>query len=167
MADSSPDEEKLVDRSSSQRFLSVNAPTLSFFPTFPILPPAHPGQWSTSFSVPPKVFSSPSAPSTTTHPSLGNQGLRFFPYSGYLGLTPIRVEGGPSFSSRITPDLTLFGLFSRAHKARCRPPDAPGHQPHNFDPLLRVSDRARQHPPVKHPCRSHSGPLVKVGRRRI
>ncbi|KAF8162919.1 hypothetical protein B0H34DRAFT_300025 [Crassisporium funariophilum] len=23
----------------------------------------------------------------------GNQGLRFFPYSGYLGLTPIRVEG--------------------------------------------------------------------------
>jgi len=35
-----------------------------------------------------------------THP-LGNQGLRFFPHSGYLGLTPIRVEGGMSrpFSS--------------------------------------------------------------------
>ena len=25
---------------------------------------------------------------------IGNQGLRWFPYTGYLGLTPIRVDGG-------------------------------------------------------------------------
>jgi hypothetical protein len=32
-----------------------------------------------------------SQPTHTPHP--GNQGLRYFPYTGYLGLTPIRVEG--------------------------------------------------------------------------
>ncbi len=41
-----------------------------------------------------------SSSSQTTTPStyhfIGNQGLRYFPYSGYLGLTPVRVEGGPS-----------------------------------------------------------------------
>ena len=28
---------------------------------------------------------------------IGNQGLRWFPYTGYLGLTPIRVDGGWHF----------------------------------------------------------------------
>ncbi|KAG6876659.1 hypothetical protein C0992_012157 [Termitomyces sp. T32_za158] len=30
----------------------------------------------------------------------GNQGLKYFPHVGYLGLTPVRVEGGQSFSTR-------------------------------------------------------------------
>ncbi|KAF5386802.1 hypothetical protein D9615_001855 [Tricholomella constricta] len=31
--------------------------------------------------------------SNPTHPHVGNQGLRYFPYVGYLGLTPVKVEG--------------------------------------------------------------------------
>jgi hypothetical protein len=41
---------------------------------------------------------SPSSPvffAISTHPSPGNTGLRYFPCSGYLGLTPVRTEGGP------------------------------------------------------------------------
>lgn len=32
----------------------------------------------------------------------GNSGNRFFPHQGYLGLTPVRVEGGMS-SPRFSP----------------------------------------------------------------
>ena len=47
-----------------------------------------------------------SAPSQLTY-TPGNQGLRYFPYSGYLGLTPVRVEGSMS-----CPFLTVHVLIS-------------------------------------------------------
>jgi hypothetical protein len=31
---------------------------------------------------------------TLLHPK-GNQGLKYWPHAGYLGLTPVKVEGGP------------------------------------------------------------------------
>lgn len=33
-------------------------------------------------------------------PLKGNAGGRYFPYQGYLGLTPLRVEGGQYFSNK-------------------------------------------------------------------
>jgi len=36
--------------------------------------------------------------STLPHPFPGNQGLRYFPYTGFLGLTPVRVEGSVFFA---------------------------------------------------------------------
>ena len=54
-------------------------------------PPSHPmvrlTLSSTKGTFPPRPFQLPN------HHSTGNQGLRHFPYTGYLGLTPIRVEG--------------------------------------------------------------------------
>ena len=47
--------------------------------------------WSISSSPPQKVC--PPRPHRLRSPSAGNQGQRFFPHTGYLGLTPIRVEG--------------------------------------------------------------------------
>lgn len=47
----------------------------------------------------------------------GNQGLRYFPHLGYLGLTPVRVEGSlylPFFFLL----LSLILLSSRTNKAR-------------------------------------------------
>ena len=39
----------------------------------------------------------PSASPSRPHASTGNSGVRYFPYTGYLGLTPIKVEGGTCF----------------------------------------------------------------------
>lgn len=45
------------------------------------------------------------SPHQTSYYLAGNQGLRYFPYTGYLGLTPIRVEGGEPFLSFSHPCL--------------------------------------------------------------
>lgn len=87
----------------------------SFFPTFPIL------------LLPLSLDNGPSRPflpqryvliaSNTLKPlnnqPLGNQGLRYFPYSGYLGLTPIRVEGGQSYITLLLDlNLTFWSQLS-------------------------------------------------------
>jgi len=50
----------------------------------------------------------------------GNQGLRYFPYTGYLGLTPIRVEGGMFSFSVFTARIYIL-LLSCPDAPRCRP----------------------------------------------
>lgn len=70
------------------------APSSLLFPSSLTLPPP----WSISSSPPQKV---PSLSSHTHSPltfRTGNQGLRYFPHSGYLGLTPVKVEGSKSIS---------------------------------------------------------------------
>jgi hypothetical protein len=57
---------------------------------FSLLPPI---QWSASPSPPQKVRFPHVYFNSLIYRSTGNQGLRHFPYTGYLGLTPIRVEG--------------------------------------------------------------------------
>lgn len=45
------------------------------------------------------------------HSPKGNQGTRYFPYHGYLGLTPVRVEGGTCPQSRLS---SRCGLTSQS-----------------------------------------------------
>ena len=95
-----PESPQNVDRSELlpvQRFYcscitSLPLPNLSHLP---------PSSWTMVHLVlcSTKGISSPSSSSISSHPLLGNQGLRYFPYTGYLGLTPIRVEGSVSFGS--------------------------------------------------------------------
>lgn len=97
----------------SKRFLSLHAPHLFLLPNLSLPPSSSsiPGQWSISSFPPSKVCSSSSHTyplPTLNNQLLGNQGLRYFPYSGYLGLTPIRVEGGQS----ILLTTTLYTLIS-------------------------------------------------------
>ncbi|KIM49441.1 hypothetical protein M413DRAFT_438626 [Hebeloma cylindrosporum] len=47
----------------------------------------------------------------------GNQGLRYFPYSGYLGLTPIRVEG--IVRTKLDADLKTLQARSLTISVRC------------------------------------------------
>ncbi|PPQ77592.1 hypothetical protein CVT25_011384 [Psilocybe cyanescens] len=47
----------------------------------------------------------------------GNQGLRYFPYSGYLGLTPIRVEG--IVRTKIDADLKPLHAKTLSVSVRC------------------------------------------------
>lgn len=70
-----------------------NAP--SSFPSFPFPSMVHLSLHSSKGS--PLILSI----FLTTQPnySTGNQGVRYFPYSGYLGLTPLKVEGGASITS--------------------------------------------------------------------
>ncbi|KAF8810155.1 hypothetical protein BYT27DRAFT_7092656 [Phlegmacium glaucopus] len=47
----------------------------------------------------------------------GNQGLRWFPYTGYLGLTPIRVEG--AVRTKMDSDLKLLSAKSITVSVKC------------------------------------------------
>ncbi|KII89040.1 hypothetical protein PLICRDRAFT_160086 [Plicaturopsis crispa FD-325 SS-3] len=47
----------------------------------------------------------------------GNQGVRYFPYSGYLGLTPLKVEG--IVRTRLDPDGKLLPAKSLTVSVRC------------------------------------------------
>ncbi|KXN82558.1 hypothetical protein AN958_02409 [Leucoagaricus sp. SymC.cos] len=87
----------------------------SFFPTFLILLSALNGP------SPPLLGQRYYPPSSTSSPySLilqGNQGLRYFPYTRYLGLTPIRVEG--VVRTKLDPDLKLLPATSLTVSIRC------------------------------------------------
>jgi len=104
----------------------------------------------------------PSVPSGFCSFSAGNQGLRYFPYSGYLGLTPIRVEGGACFNiATVYPVLTP--LFSCAHQSRCRPKDATSQVAYRLSTLLRDADRPCQHATFKSSRRLHPGAMDERG----
>ncbi|CAA7265395.1 unnamed protein product [Cyclocybe aegerita] len=47
----------------------------------------------------------------------GNQGLRYFPYSGYLGLTPVRIEG--VVRTKLDADLKTLPAKSISVSVRC------------------------------------------------
>jgi len=52
------------------------------------------------------------------HPSLGNTGFRYFPCSGYLGLTPIRAEGGSSILLCLSNSFRSFSPQLSAQSSR-------------------------------------------------
>jgi hypothetical protein len=94
--------ETTCDRASNPNAFYADAFALSASPS----PPTK-NKWSIS-SYPQQKVSHPPA---LYSPFLlilftGNQGLRWFPYTGYLGLTPIRVDGGQH------PFLALYQCLS-------------------------------------------------------
>ena len=70
---------------------------------------------------------------------MGNQGVRYFPHKGYLGLTPLRFEGRAYSSLPLSPSLTPP---SRPHTDRAGRQTHPRQRRRRRSPLLRVSPRS-------------------------
>lgn len=96
----------------------------------------------------------------------GNSGGRYFPSYGYLGLTPVRVEGGQSLSPLLPPNI-VHTLPSHSHKDRGGRKDPPCKVTDSRSQMLRVSPREDRRSPLTPPRRLRQSPMAQTRHTRL
>lgn len=92
-------------------------------------------------------------------PILGTNNARYYPHSGYLGLSPVKVQGSKHFIPSIFGTLTT--LNSRPHHSRRLGQTPSSHSTRYLHPLLRGSHREGWHFSLPPPPRTLSNTVVK------